>query len=70
MKKYLICPGVVKSISDGDLHFISASRLIDLYQVDRNDCIIVDSENSARGIRWEDFIVLRPRTDGNYELIK
>lgn len=69
-KKYLVCPGKVESVRDGDWHYISAGQLISLYKVDSRDCKIVNSPESAAGIKWEDYIVLRPRTDGNYSLQK
>lgn len=68
MKKYLICPGEIRSRHDGDIHKISASQLIHLYKVDPKECIIVNSPESARGIIWSQYIVLRPRSDGNYKL--
>ncbi len=67
MTKYLVCPGKVIA-RDGDQHFITAGQLMSLYKVDPVDCKIVDSPQSAYGLRWEDYIVLRPRTDGNYSL--
>ena len=67
-KKYLILPGVVRSRSDGDMHYISARQLIELYKVNPEECKIVDSPQSAQGIEWKDYIELRPRTDGNYNL--
>jgi len=68
MKKYLICPGVVRSISDNDMHYVSAPKLMRLYGVNREDCIIVDNPDTARGIEWSKYIVLRPNTAGDYSL--
>ena len=67
-KTYLVCPGIVKSKSDGDEHFITAKQLMSLYAVKPYDCLVVDCPESARGIKWEDYIVLRPNTEGNYNL--
>lgn len=67
-KKYIICPGEVRSKSDNDIHYISSSQLMRLYGVESHECIIVDSPMSAVGLNWQDYIVLRPRTDGNYSL--
>lgn len=67
-KKYLIIPGWIKSAADGEMHFIRAGQLAELYRVDLNDCHIIHNEASARGIRYEDYILLRPRFDGNYLL--
>lgn len=68
-KKYLVCPGKVRS-KDGDLHFVSASQLINLYKVERDECVILDTPQSVFGLVWKDYIVLEPRGDGNYELPK
>ncbi len=67
-EKYLVCPGEVKSLSDGDIHYISSQQLIELYRVNPLECKIVTSPDSARGIILEDFIVLRPNTAGDYSL--
>lgn len=67
-EKYVVCPGGIKSQYDGDLHHISAGRLMELYRVDPKDCFIMDSPEKMLGFRWEDYIQLRPRSDGNYEL--
>lgn len=67
-KKYLICPGHIISGTDGDKHYISASQLMALYKVDREDCIIYDIDQH-KGYQMGEFanlIVLRPRGDGDY----
>lgn len=65
-RKYLICPGIVVSESDNNEHYISSRRLIELYKVRQEECIIVDREEVARGLNWADYVQLRPRTDGDY----
>lgn len=67
-KKYIIAPGKIISRSDGDEHYIGASQLMDLYKIEPYECIIVDNPDSVRMLNWDDYIVLRPRTDGNYNL--
>ena len=67
MAKYLIIPGEVQSQYDGDIHYISAERLIRLYEVDPADCII-DTFNST--IDTTGLIRLRPRHNGDYTLPK
>lgn len=57
--KYLLCPGEIRSKNDGDLHYISARRLIELYGVDPRECTTDD-----RGL--EGLIPLRPRYQGDY----
>lgn len=39
--KYLVFPGFVRSITDGDEHFISAAQLIQLHGVKRSECLVV-----------------------------
>lgn len=69
-KKYIVCPGNVRSKSDGDLHYISASKLMMLYRVNPAECIIVEDEMVAGSLNWEDYIILKPSTDGNYSMIQ
>ena len=64
MKRFLVCPGYVHSRNDGDRHWISADRLIDLYGVDPRECVIAN-----RGLTWADeksLIRLTPRYSGHY----
>ena len=72
MAKYLIVPGWVTSKNDGDKHFISAERLIDLYGINPQDCrIFNDDGKSHRGfIRKADEIILEPDFTGEYKLPK
>lgn len=67
-KKYLLKGGYVFS-RNGDFqqHYISANQLRDLYNLNRNECIFVDREKDLRGINEEDYIVLTPRYDGDYQ---
>lgn len=67
MKKYLICPGEIRS-DDGDINFISASRLMELYKVKTGECFTIRSPEQARAIKWRDHVVWEPRADGNYSL--
>ena len=72
-KKYLVIGGGVKSKNDGDIHYINAQRLCELYGVNPQECVLVE-ENSTQHMRGYDFqkqtmIVLRPRFDGNYGLV-
>lgn len=67
-EKYLVIPGNVLSKSDGDEHFISAQQLMELYGVNPSECIVIDSPHKALSILDNDYIVLRPRYDGNYNL--
>lgn len=70
--KYVIHPGFVRSRTDGDIHYISASKLMQFYGVRSNECIIVqkDRPDSVRsiGLDLNKLIHLYPRYDGNYNL--
>lgn len=64
--KYLVIPGNVLSMSDGDTHYVTADRLIQLYGVDRSLCVVWP--NDDRG--WKapsNLIHLLPLYHGNYE---
>jgi hypothetical protein len=67
VKKYLVCPGRIRSRADGDLHFISARQLIHLYGVNPAECMI-----RRPGIvpqkELEGKVILAPRYDGDYSL--
>ena len=65
--RYVLCPGWVKSKSDGDLHYITAPRLAQLYGVRVNDCAVWDSEKPQPGGRPEG-IYLYPDYHGDYRL--
>lgn len=66
-KKYLIWPDWVMSRTDGERHFISASRLIHLYGVNPDECHI-HRENGERDPIG--LLVLAPKRDGDYTLPK
>lgn len=70
MKKYLLLPGMVRSRTDGDQHFIDAPTLARLYGVKWSECVV--SHDSFRdcdlGRNHEGLICLEPRFDGNYTL--
>lgn len=70
VKKYIVKPGVVRSIADGQVYFISAIALINLYKVKPSECYIADRPEKLQSIRgltgklkW-----LVPREDGDYKL--
>lgn len=66
---YAIHPGEVRA-KDGDIHFISAKQLMDLYKVSPRMCIVAkdgwDRTHSPDFLRQ--FVHLYPREDGNYTL--
>ncbi len=70
IKKYAVVGGPIMSENDGDLHYVNAGTLCDLYSLDRRECILYD--RNRPGFFWHhippELIVLGPRYDGNYEV--
>lgn len=74
-KKYICFSGYVKSKSDGDTHYIQASRVAELYRVNVNECILINSpsdlETKTRGYTKEmmdSLTALHPQNNGDYTL--
>jgi len=66
-KKYIVFPGEVKSIFDGEIHYISGHQLIRLYKLNPKEVIIANEDRSNLvGINRKEFIKLYPRRNGNY----
>lgn len=68
--RYLVCPGVVSSQSDGTLHYINAHTVARLYGVDPRQCQIATDDTSRHNAlrtpgRW---IELRPDPSGDYQI--
>ena len=70
-KNKIVYGGYVKSKSDGDIHYISAYKLLRLYKFRSTECILIDEWESVEeklrsyfigGMQW-----YRPRQDGNYD---
>lgn len=69
-KKYILVGDFIIA-GDGDRHYISANKLIDLYKLDREECILVDNYEQFHRLNIEDGLtVLEPRASGNYILEK
>jgi len=72
-RRIFVHPGHVVSRTDGDLHFIPAGRLAELYGVRLRDCIVVDKhdpQNHQHGYKNRDGdIHLYPRRDGDYRRV-
>lgn len=66
-KKYLVVPGWVKSQNDGEMHFVNAPRLMQLYRVSPHECLVVNDRDEAieRGFGG-DLLVLLPDPSGRY----
>ena len=61
-RKYVLCPGYVRSQFDGQEHYIGANDLASLYGVKLEDCMYKGQET-----RTDDTVIyLRPRTKGDY----
>ncbi len=62
-------PGMVRSMTDGDQHYITYSKLIHLYGLDPKDCILWDPDlpETTHGRKWEDYEHFFPSDSGNYE---
>lgn len=63
--KYCVHPGWVRSINDGDRHYIPARELMRLYGVDRRSCIV---DNPGVHLEGMGFICLFPQPSGDYTL--
>jgi hypothetical protein len=63
MIRYVLCPGYIRSKTDGDLHYISAGRLAQLYGVRISECIINTQTKLPDGL-----IYLQPRYHGDYRV--
>jgi len=70
--QYLVIGGNVTSKHDGDRHYISPQKLCQLYGLNpnaQNVYLVRDEDNPFfKGYLLEEFVVLRPRYDGNYNL--
>jgi hypothetical protein len=66
-KRYLVIGGEVFA-ADGDVHYIDAMTLCRLYGVDPRDAVLAEHEGTPPGVREENYIVLRPRDNGDYRL--
>lgn len=75
MLKYSIHPDYVLSRRDGDVHFIDARELMNLYGVSPHECLVIRDSDGRKNYallmaRAEELCLLplRPRFDGNYKL--
>lgn len=71
-KKYVLLGNTIRSRADGDVYYISAARLVELYGLRRSECIMVEYRELEQkyrtipeGLQW-----LGPRYDGNYQIDK
>ena len=61
-RKYVLCPGYVRSQFDNEEHYVNERELADLYGVKLQDCMLETDR-----VRTDDSaIYLRPRPNGDY----
>jgi hypothetical protein len=68
---YLLHPGLIRSKNDGQLHYVSARRLADLYGVPLRQCEVCPDPRSSAAHGWkrpECVIDLYPNYHGDYTL--
>lgn len=75
--RYLLCPGVVRSRTDGDRHHIGPAMLSELYRVPMGDCLVMPEQRPTHHrermtlldrVRLGELVALAPREDGDYRL--
>lgn len=66
--KYALHPGYVYSKNDGDRHWISATRLAQLYGVKMGECIDAAYTHHMNNTHRESLIHLYPDYNGDYKL--
>lgn len=66
MKKYALYPGSVRSINDGQVHYINGMQLARLYGVALDECVVVLPDRSSRDLL--NLIPLGPKANGDYRL--
>lgn len=65
--KFAIHPGRIKSKSDGDIHFITARMLVNLYRLKPGEYVIWNDDDRSLVMIWNDYIHLYPLYHGNYK---
>lgn len=67
-KKYLVIGGTVRSVNDGQYHYVNPPTLAELYGVNIEECIFVYDRINLIGMDASNLIVLRPDPTGRYTL--
>jgi hypothetical protein len=68
MKKYLVCPGTVRSLNDGDIHHIGFMDLCRLYGVSPDESVNIENVRAPQRGQYDGLIKLFPRESGDYTL--
>lgn len=76
--RYLLMPGLVRSRTDGQVHYINANHLAMLYRIPMAECIVMPPQTPANHrqrmglldrVRSGELVgLLTPQTDGDYQL--
>ena len=68
--KYLVLDGFVTSATDGQRHYVSAARLMGLYNVSPDECLVWNSlKMQGYDRKWLDSLArLHPKSDGDYRI--
>lgn len=69
-KKYVCYGRDIRSRSDGDKHYINALRLPELFNVPRDECIIINRAGDSQGLKLKGLIMLEPQESGDYDVTK
>jgi len=65
----LVIGGLIHSMNDENIHFVSARRLVDLYGVWLEECILIDDVRCPDFFQYrnqKELIWLMPASSGNY----
>lgn len=69
MIKYALHPRIIRSTVDNKIHYIGYIELIQLYNLDHEECIMWDNRpETTKGRNFNDYVHLYPKMDGNYTL--
>lgn len=71
MKKYLVIGDWITSKMDGQRHYVPSIKLIELFKLNRDECILADRNNpkSLVGLNLEDYVVIEPDYKGFYDSV-
>ena len=67
-KKYLLCPGKIISLNDGNEHYLSPVMLKNLYKVNMKECLI--DNHTVSGSAKRGLIKLEPDAIEEYKIPK
>jgi hypothetical protein len=71
LPRFVLHPGMVKSRTDGDMHFVGIGQLASLYRVPLTECVVA-TEFRLRlftPAELERMVHLYPREDGDYSVL-